>query len=88
MASTIKKRENFDRKIAGGLAKPTKIPLTEEESKKDVITKTITAGSYRGEYKVVDSKGKELKGVKIAYDEANKKYTITITDKYVAWFKN
>ena len=81
MASTIKKRENFDRKIAGGLAKPTKIPLTEEESKKDVITKTITAGSYRGEYKVVDSKGKELKGVKIAYDEANKKYTITITDK-------
>ena len=81
MASTIKKRENFDRKIAGGLAKPTKIPLTEEESKKDVITKTITAGSYRGEYKVVDSKGKERKGVKIAYDEANKKYTITITDK-------
>ena len=38
-------------------------------------------GSYRGEYKVVDGKGKELKGVKIAYDEANKKYTITITDK-------
>lgn len=58
-----------------------KFPLTEEESKKDVITKTITAGSYRGEYKVVDDKGKELKGVKIAYDEANKKYTITITDK-------
>ena len=81
MASTIKKRENFDRKIAGGLAKPTKISLTEEESKADVITKTITAGSYRGEYKVVDSKGKERKGVKIAYDEANKKYTITITDK-------
>ena len=82
MASTIKKRENFDRKIASGFEnKPAKISLTEEESKKDVITKTITAGSYRGEYKVVDSKGKELKGVKIAYDEANKKYTITITDK-------
>lgn len=82
MASTIKKRENFDRKIASGFEnKPAKIPLTEEESKKDVITKTITAGSYRGEYKVVDSKGKERKGVKIAYDEANKKYTITITDK-------
>ncbi|MFR5857599.1 MAG: hypothetical protein ACLUJC_00010, partial [Clostridia bacterium] len=81
MASTIKKRENFDRKLAGGLAKPSTIKLTPEESKEEAITKTITAGSYRGEYKVVDSKGKEVKGIKIAYDEANKKYTITITDK-------
>ena len=82
MASTIKKRENFDRKIAGGLAKPSlRSNSHAEESKAEAITKTIAAGSYRGEYKVVDSKGKELKGVKIAYDEANKKYTITITDK-------
>lgn len=84
MASTIKKRENFDRKIAGGLAKPTKIPLTEEESKAATITKTITAGSYRGEYKVVDSKGKELKGVKIEYKDTGAgkgEYIITITDK-------
>ena len=67
MASTIKKRENFDRKLAGSFAKPSTIKLTPEESKEATITKTITAGSYRGEYKVVDSKGKELKGVKIAY---------------------
>ena len=87
MASKIKARSNLDRSIAGSLSKPQNISLTEEEMAADTIVKEVSAGSYQGEYKVVDKKGSEVKGVKIEYVEGatkkDGKYIITITDKSI-----
>lgn len=87
MASKIKARSNLDRSIAGSLSKPQNISLTEEEMAADTIVKEVSAGSYQGEYKVVDKKGNEVKGIKIEYVEGatknDGKYIITITDKSI-----
>ena len=87
MASKIKARSNLDRSIAGSLSKPQNISLTEEEMAADTIVKEVSAGSYQGEYKVVNEKGNEVKGVKIEYVEGatkkDGKYIITITDKSI-----
>ena len=87
MASKIKARSNLDRSIAGSLSRPQNISLTEEEMAADTIVKEVSAGSYQGEYKVVDKKGNEVNGVKIEYVEGatkkDGKYIITITDKSI-----
>lgn len=87
MASKIKARSNLDRSIAGSLSSPQNISLTEEEMAADTIVKEVSAGSYQGEYRVVDKKGKDVKGVKIEYVEGatkkDSKYIITITDKSI-----
>ncbi len=87
MASKIKARSNLDRSIAGSLSRPQSISLTEEEKAADTIVKEVSAGSYQGEYRVVDKNGKDVKGIKIEYVEGatknDGKYIITITDKSI-----
>jgi hypothetical protein len=77
IASEIKKGTNFDRTIASlQKSKPTAITVPEDATYP--LTITLTAGSYAGDYKIVDEKGKEIEGLSLSYNKAAKEYSLTI----------
>lgn len=90
MAASVKNYKKFDKSIASTEKdKPKEIALNLSDAEKASgkitfpHTETIKASSYAGEYKLVNSKGKAVKGAKITYDKAKKEYSLVIESEEV-----
>lgn len=82
IAAKVKANKNFDRTIAStNKSKPRQIVIPEDATLP--YTTTFSAGSCAGDYKVFDSKNREVKDIIIKYDASNKEYTLTVNSAEV-----
>lgn len=82
IAAKVKANNNFDRNIASANKnKPKQIAIPDDAT--FPYTTTFSAGSYAGDYKVYDSKNREVEDVIINYDAFTKEYTLTVNSAAV-----
>ena len=80
MASEIKKDIRFDTMIASlNKDKPTEIKI--EDGATFPYSVELSGTSNGGDLKVLDEKGKEIKGITINFNKDTKKYTLTVQDE-------
>lgn len=80
MASEIKKGNSFDRNVASNSkAKPTEILI--EEDATFPYTKELKGTGNGSDLEVVNDRDKAVKGITITFNEATKKYTLTVQDE-------